>query len=147
MTAASSSRRVIPGFGLSLGYTLVYLSLIVLIPLSAVFLKASGLSLDQFWQTISAPRVLASYRLTFAASFFAAVINSVFGLLLAWALVRYSFPGRKIVDSLIDLPFALPTAVAGIALTAIYSRTAGSGSFWSLWASRSRSRRSACWSR
>jgi sulfate transport system permease protein len=129
MTAASSSRRVIPGFGLSLGYTLVYLSLIVLIPLSAVFLKASGLSLDQFWQTISAPRVLASYRLTFAASFIAAVINSVFGLLLAWALVRYSFPGRKIVDSLIDLPFALPTAVAGIALTAIYSKNGWLGQF------------------
>jgi sulfate transport system permease protein len=129
MTAASSSRRVIPGFGLSLGYTLVYLSLIVLIPLSAVFLKASGLSLDQFWQTISAPRVVASYRLTFAASFIAATINSVFGLLLAWALVRYSFPGRKIVDSLIDLPFALPTAVAGIALTAIYSKNGWLGQF------------------
>ncbi len=129
MSAASSSRRVIPGFGLSLGYTLVYLSLIVLIPLSAVFLKASGLSVDQFWQTISAPRVVASYRLTFAASFFAAIINSVFGLLLAWALVRYSFPGRKIVDSLIDLPFALPTAVAGIALTAIYSKNGWLGQF------------------
>ncbi len=118
---SAAARRVLPGFKLSLGYTLTYLSLIVLIPLSATFLKASSLSLEQFWAVITAPRVMASYRLSFGASLLAAAINAVFGLLLAWALVRYRFPGKRIVDALIDLPFALPTAVAGIALTAIYS--------------------------
>lgn len=115
-------RRVLPGFGLSLGYTLVYLSLIVLIPLSAVFLKTSTLGWESFWSIVTAPRVLASYRLSFGASLLAAALNTVFGLLLAWSLVRYSFPGKKLVDALIDLPFALPTAVTGIALTALYSR-------------------------
>ena len=117
-----ASRRVLPGFGLSLGTTVVYLSLVVLIPLSAVFLKASTLGWDPFWAIVSAPRVVASYRLSFGASLLAAAINTVFGLLLAWALVRYTFPGKKLVDALIDLPFALPTAVAGIALTALYAR-------------------------
>jgi len=113
------SRRVLPGFNLTLGYTVLYLSLIVLIPLSALVFKTFQMSWDQFWVAVSSPRVLASYRLTFGASFAAALVNVVFGLLLAWVLVRYSFPGRKIVDAMVDLPFALPTAVAGISLTAL----------------------------
>lgn len=123
------NKRVLPGFGLSLGFTLAYLSLIVLIPLSAVFLKASTMSWDEFVNAVAAPRVIASYKLTFGASFLAAAINAVFGLLLAWGLTRYTFPGRKIVDALIDLPFALPTAVAGIALTAIYAKNGWIGAF------------------
>ncbi|MBS1210379.1 MAG: cysU [Proteobacteria bacterium] len=113
--------RVLPGFNLTLGYTLLYLSLLVLIPLSAVFIKTATGGWDHFWLTVTSPRVLASFRLSFGMSLLAAAINSVFGLLLTWSLVRYRFPGRKIVDALIDLPFALPTAVAGIALTAIYA--------------------------
>ncbi|MFA5549940.1 MAG: sulfate ABC transporter permease subunit CysT [Porticoccaceae bacterium] len=112
---------VLPGFGLSLGYTLVYLSVIVLIPLSAVFIRTAELSFAEFWAVVTAPRVVASYRLSFGASLGAAAINAVFGLMLAWALVRYSFPGKRIVDALVDLPFALPTAVAGISLTALYA--------------------------
>jgi sulfate/thiosulfate transport system permease protein len=115
------SRKVLPGFNLTLGYTLLYLSLIVLIPLSALVFKTFTLSWDHFWAAISSPRVLASYRLTFGASFIAALVNVMFGLLVAWVLVRYSFPGKKIVDALVDLPFALPTAVAGISLTALLS--------------------------
>lgn len=115
------ARQVLPGFPLALSYTLFYLGLIVLIPLSAVFLKTATLSWDQFWSIISAPRVMASYRITFGISLLAATLNGIFGLILAWVLVRYSFPGKRIVDALIDLPFALPTAVAGIALTAIYA--------------------------
>ncbi len=118
---AGKPYRVLPGFPLALGYTLVYLSLIVLIPLGAVFLKSATLSWEQFWAVISAPRVLASYRISFGASLLAAAINAVFGLIFAWVLVRYRFPGKRIVDALVDLPFALPTAVAGIALTAIYA--------------------------
>ncbi len=117
----SRKRSVLPGFGLSLGFTLSYLSLIVLVPLAAVFVKSAGLGPDAFWHTVTTPRVLASYRLSFGASLLAATINVVFGLLLAWALVRYRFPGKRLIDALIDLPFALPTAVAGIALTAIYA--------------------------
>ncbi|MBH1976663.1 MAG: sulfate ABC transporter permease subunit CysT [Rhodocyclales bacterium] len=113
--------RVLPGFGLTLGFTLVYLSLIVLIPLSAVVFKTLSLTFAEFWQIVTAPRVLASYKLSFGASLLAAGINTVFGALLAWSLVRYRFPGRKLVDALVDLPFALPTAVAGIALTALYA--------------------------
>jgi len=113
------ARRVLPGFNLTLGYTVLYLSLIVLIPLSALVFKTFTLTWDQFWAAISGPRVLASYRLTFGASLIAALVNVFFGLLVAWVLVRYSFPGKKIVDALVDLPFALPTAVAGISLTAI----------------------------
>jgi sulfate/thiosulfate transport system permease protein len=113
------NRRVLPGFHLSLGYALLYLCLIVLIPLAALVLKSFSLSWDQFWAAVSSPRVVASYRLTFGASFIAAVVNVVFGLLVAWVLVRYSFPGKRIVDALVDLPFALPTAVAGISLTAL----------------------------
>lgn len=118
------SRRtspVIPGFGLTLGYTIVYLSLLVLIPLGAMFAHAAQLTWDQFWTIITAPRVLAALRLSFGTAFASAVINSVIGVLLAWVLVRYTFPGRKIIDAMIDLPFALPTAVAGIALTALYA--------------------------
>jgi sulfate transport system permease protein len=121
MLSQIRSRSVIPGFGLTLGFTVLYLSLIVLIPLSATFLKAAQLGWEGIWQAISSPRVLASYRLTFGASAFAATVNLVFGLLVAWVLVRYRFPGRRLVDALVDLPFALPTAVAGIALTALYA--------------------------
>ena len=123
------ARRVLPGFGLSLGYAITYLSLLVLIPLSAVFFKTATLGWDAFWNVVTAPRVVASYKLSFGTSLVAAGINAVFGLLLAWSLVRYTFPGKKIVDALIDLPFALPTAVAGIALTALY---AGNGWFGSV---------------
>ncbi len=123
MNAAVAPRRraraVLPGFGLTLGCSLLYLGLIVLIPLSALVLRTLSLSWPQFWEAVTSPRVLASYRLTFGASFIAASVNAVFGLLVAWVLVRYSFPGRKIVDALVDLPFALPTAVAGISLTAL----------------------------
>jgi len=114
-------RSVLPGFGLTMGCTLLYLSLIVLIPLSATFLKTATMSWSQFWSTVTEPRALASYRLSFGASLIGAAINAVFGLLAAWVLVRYSFPGKRIVDALVDLPFALPTAVAGITLTAIFS--------------------------
>ena len=114
--------RVLPGFRLTLGYTLAYLSLLVLIPLAAVFLKTAELSLAEFWNVVTAPRVVASYKLSFGMSLLAAAINAVFGLMLAWALVRYSFPGKKLIDALVDLPFALPTAVAGIALTALYAK-------------------------
>ncbi|MBZ4211690.1 MAG: sulfate ABC transporter permease subunit CysT [Rhodoferax sp.] len=116
---ARPPRRVLPGFGLTLGYTVLYLSLIVLIPLSALVFKTFTLSWEQFWTAVASPRVLASYQLTFGASFIAAVVNVFFGLLVAWVLVRYTFPGKKIIDALVDLPFALPTAVAGIALTAL----------------------------
>lgn len=117
----SRERRVIPGFGLTLGYSLVYLSIIVLIPLAAVYLRCLDLGILEFWNIVTAPRVLASYKLTFGASLLAALTNLIFGFLVAWVLVRYSFPGRRIVDAVVDLPFALPTAVAGIALTALYS--------------------------
>ncbi len=113
------SKKVLPGFHLTLGYTLFYLCLIVLIPLSALVFKTFSLTLEQFWAAISSPRVVASYQLTFGASLIAALVNLVFGLLVAWVLVRYQFPGKKIVDALVDLPFALPTAVAGISLTAL----------------------------
>ncbi len=119
--ASAASRRVLPGFGLTLGYTLGYLSLIVLVPLTAVLLKTATLSWPQFWSIVSAPRAVASYKLSFGASLLAAAINAVFGLMLAWSLVRYSFPGKRLIDALVDLPFALPTAVAGISLTAIYA--------------------------
>ncbi len=113
---------VLPGFDLALGFALLYISLIVLIPLSAAFLKTFTLTWAQFLDATTTPRVLASYRLTFGASFLAALLNAIFGLLVAWMLVRYRFPGKRIVDALVDLPFALPTAVAGIALTAIWAQ-------------------------
>lgn len=112
---------VLPGFGISLGFTLFYLSLVVLIPLSALVFKTATMSWDSFWYTVTQPRVLAAYQLSFGAALIAAALNLVFGLLVAWVLVRYSFPGRRFVDALVDLPFALPTAVAGIALTAVYA--------------------------
>jgi sulfate transport system permease protein len=111
--------RVLPGFEITLGFTIAYLSLIVLIPLSALVFKTLNLTWEQFWQAVTAPRVVASYKLTIGASFLAALVNAFFGLLLAWVLVRYQFFGKKIVDALVDLPFALPTAVAGISLTAL----------------------------
>ncbi len=114
-------RSVLPGFKLTLGYSLLYLSLVVLIPLSAVFLKSATSGWQHFWEAATAPRVLASYKLTFGMSLLAAMVNAAFGLVVAWVLVRYHFPGKRIVDALVDLPFALPTAVAGISLTAVYS--------------------------
>ncbi|MEN9658263.1 MAG: sulfate transporter permease subunit CysT [Pseudomonadota bacterium] len=112
---------VLPGFNLSLGYTLFYLSIIVLLPLSALLIKTSTLSWEHFWQIISEPRVVASYKLTFGASLLAALINLFTGLLVAWVLVRYQFYGKRFIDAMVDLPFALPTAVAGIALATIYA--------------------------
>ena len=113
-----------------MGFTLLYLSLIVLIPLSGLFLKSASLNWSEFWKTVSDPRVVASYRLTFGASLVGALINAVFGLIVAWVLVRYSFPGKKFVDALVDLPFAMPTAVSGIALTMIYSQNGWIGQFF-----------------
>ena len=121
--------RLLPGFRLSLGCTLLYLSLIVLVPLAAVLLRTSTMSPETFWHAVSAPRVVASYRLSFGASLIAAAVNAFFGLMLAWVLVRYSFPGKRIVDALVDLPFALPTAVAGIALTALYAPSGWLGQY------------------
>jgi sulfate transport system permease protein len=118
---ANKKNSVLPGFKLTLGYTVLYLGLIVLIPLACTFWKASALTWDQFWHIVTAPRVMASYRLSFGASFLAALLNLFFGLLVAWVLVRYQFWGKRFVDALVDLPFALPTAVAGIALTAVYA--------------------------
>ena len=121
MMPATSRRRVLPGFGLTLGFTLLYLSQIVLVPLSTLALRTAAMGWGPFWATVTSPRVLASYRLTFGASLAAATLNGVFGLVVAWVLARYRLPGQKIVDALVDLPFALPTAVAGIALTSLYS--------------------------
>lgn len=123
-------KSVLPGFGLSMGFTTFYLSLIVFIPLSALLLKSFELSLADFWQVVTTERALASYRLTFGAAFVAALVNQVFGLLVAWVLVRYTFPGKKVVDALVDLPFALPTAVAGIALTALYAPNGWIGQYF-----------------
>ncbi|WP_426753344.1 sulfate ABC transporter permease subunit CysT [Myxococcus sp. Y35] len=116
-----SQHRVLPGFRLSLGYTWFYLGLIVLIPLSSLFLRTFSLSWDAFWSTVTTSRALAAYRLSFGASLAAALANVVFGLLVAWVLVRYRFPGRDVLESLVDLPFALPTAVAGLTLTTLFS--------------------------
>jgi sulfate transport system permease protein len=124
--------RVLPGFGLTLGYTLFYVSLIVLLPLSAAFVRSAELGPVQFWEVVSTPRVLASLRLSFGAALLAALINSVFGFIIAWALTRTRFPGRRIFDAMIDLPFALPTAVAGIALTALYAPNGWIGSLLAL---------------
>jgi sulfate transport system permease protein len=115
------AHRVLPGFGLTLGYTMVYLSLIVLIPLSATFIRSMGLGGQHFWEVVTAPRVLASLRLSFGAALIAALINMIFGLIVAWVLVRYTFPFKRFIDAIVDLPFALPTAVAGIALTTLYA--------------------------
>src|SRR6266849_4044766 len=120
-TARRLPQRVLPGFGLTLGYTMVYLSLLVLIPLSAVFIRSLRLGWGHFWDVVTAPRVVASLRLSFGASLIAALINVIFGLIVAWVLVRYTFPFKRLIDAIVDLPFALPTAVAGIALTAVYA--------------------------
>jgi sulfate/thiosulfate transport system permease protein len=122
-SARRRSFRVLPGFGLTMGYTLVYVSLIVLIPLSAAFLRSAELGPEKFWQVVTTPRVLASLRLSFGAALIAAALNGIFGFIIAWALTRQRFPGRRLFDAIIDLPFALPTAVAGIALTALYAPT------------------------
>jgi sulfate/thiosulfate transport system permease protein len=128
-TGGKGAKRVLPGFGLTLGYAIFYLCLIVLIPLSALVFKTFSLTWDQFWTAVTAPRVMASYRLTFGASFLAALVNLFSGLLVAWVLVRYQFPGKRIVDALVDLPFALPTAVAGISLTALLAGNGWIGQF------------------
>jgi sulfate transport system permease protein len=122
-------KSVLPGFGLSLGYSVLYLSLVVLIPLSALVMKSLSLGWSSFWTTISAERVLASYKLSFGAALAGAVINAVFGLIVAWVLVRYRFPGRRLLDAIVDLPFALPTAVAGIALTSLYAQNGWLGRY------------------
>ncbi len=127
MAYSLRQRSILPGFGLTMGYSILYLSLIVLIPLMAMFLSAASMKWGDFWGTVTSPRVLASYKLSLGASLSAAAINVVFGLMVAWTLVRYDFPGRRIVDAIIDLPFALPTAVAGIALTTIYAPTGWMG--------------------
>ena len=124
-----ATKKVLPGFGLTMGYTLFYLSIIVLIPLSALLFKTFSLTWEQFVTAVTSPRVMASYRLTFGASLIAALVNLVFGLLVAWVLVRYKFPGKKIVDARVDLPFALPTAVAGISLTALLASNGWLGQY------------------
>ena len=125
----SQRSRVLPGFGLSLGFTLAYVSFIVLIPLSAVFIKSFGIGWDGLWEILTSERILKSLQLSFSAALIAATVNVIFGLLLAWCLVRYSFPGKRIVDALVDLPFALPTAVAGIALTSLYAKNGWIGQY------------------
>jgi sulfate transport system permease protein len=133
MTLRFKQHSVLPGFKLTFGFTLFYLSLVVLVPLSTLFFRSAGLGADGFWAAVTSPRVLASYRLTFGASLAAALVNAVFGLVVAWVLVRYRFPGRKLVDALVDLPFALPTAVAGIALTTLYAETGWLGKPLAAW--------------
>ena len=124
-------KRTIPGFGLTMGLTLLYLSVIVLIPLSMVFLNTFSMGLKDFWETITEPRVIASYQLSFLTALTAAFVNAVFGVLIAWVLTRYEFPGKRIIDGLVDLPFALPTAVAGITLTTLYSPNGWIGQLFS----------------
>lgn len=132
-TQSTNSKRVLPGFGLSLGYTLLYLSLLVLIPLGALFFKSSSLGWEHFWGAVSAPRAVASYKLTLSTSLAAATVNVFFGLLVAWVLARYTFPGRALMDALVDLPFALPTSVGGIALTTIYAPNGWIGQYLEQW--------------
>lgn len=122
MKVGIKQHSVLPGFGLTLGYAMLYLSLIVLIPLGALFVKTASMTWSEFWGTVGSARVVASYKLTFGASLIAAMLNVVFGFIVAWTLVRYRFPGHRLIDGLVDLPFALPTAVSGIALTAVYSQ-------------------------
>jgi len=129
MAMTSRRRSVLPGFGLAMGFTLTYMSLVILIPMSTLFLRTTTMTWSGFWETVTSPRTLAAYRLSFGASLAGAIINLVFGLLVAWVLERYTFPGKRLVDGLVDLPFALPTAVAGIALTAIYAGNGWVGRF------------------
>jgi sulfate/thiosulfate transport system permease protein len=131
MNLPLKQRHILPGFGLSMGFTILYLSLVVLIPLSLLFFRSSALGWGHFWEAVSSPRVVASYRLSFFASLISAAINAFYGLIAAWVLVRYTFPGRRLVDAFIDLPFALPTAVAGIALTSIYAPNGWIGKYLS----------------
>lgn len=126
-------RSVLPGFGLTMGCTLFYLSLLVLVPLAGLFFKSATIDWSQFWAAVTEPRVVASYKLTFGASLVGATINAVFGLIVAWVLVRYTFPGKNLVDALVDLPFAMPTAVSGIALTAIYAPNGWIGRWLDPW--------------
>jgi len=121
MVLQLKKHSVLPGFGLTLGFTLFYLALVVLVPLSTLFFRSAGLGIEGLWAAVTSPRVVASYKLTFGASLAGAAINALFGLVVAWVLVRYRFPGQRLVDALVDLPFALPTAVAGIALTTLYA--------------------------
>lgn len=130
MHSSTAKRGVLPGFGLTMGFSVLYLSLIVLIPLSALLLNSTGLTWEKFWNIATDPRVLASYRVSFVTAAVAGLIDAVLGLLLAWVLVRYDFPGKHIFDAMIDLPFALPTAVAGVSLTAIYSANGWIGSLF-----------------
>ncbi|MEV3553277.1 sulfate ABC transporter permease subunit CysT [Paenibacillus larvae] len=126
--AAKRPKRVLPGFSLTLGYTWIYLAILVLIPLSMLIWKTAGMGWPEFWSTVTNERVIASYKLSFGASLAAGLINTVFGFIVAWVLVRYNFPGKRIIDSLVDLPFALPTAVAGIVLTTLYAPNGWIGS-------------------
>lgn len=128
MATRRKQQSVLPGFGLSLGFTLTYLGILVLFPLSLLFFRSASLGWSEFWATALSPRALAAYRLTLGASFLGALINGVFGFLLAWVLTRYTFKGRAVIDAIVDLPFALPTAVSGIALTAVYSKNGWIGS-------------------
>ncbi|PYI56173.1 sulfate ABC transporter permease subunit CysT [Paenibacillus flagellatus] len=130
MASSTKTRSVLPGFGLSMGFTVLYLSLIVLFPLAGIVIKSTGQSWSKFWETVTDPRVIASIQVSIGTAFYAAIVNAVFGLVVAWVLVRYTFPGKRLVDGLVDLPFALPTAVAGIALTAIYAPNGWLGSFF-----------------
>ena len=129
MFSSRTKRGALPGFGLTMGYTVLYLSLVVLLPLAALVIKSASLGWDSFWASAWTPRVVASYKLTIATSFIAATINAFFGFLVAWSLVRYAIPGKKVIDAMIDLPFALPTAVSGIALTAVYSQNGWIGQY------------------
>ncbi|WHH57501.1 sulfate ABC transporter permease subunit CysT [Petroclostridium sp. X23] len=125
-------KSIIPGFGLTMGFTIFYLSFLTVIPVSMVFINSSTMGWSRFWSIVTAERVLASYRVTFSAAFMAAAVNAVFGLLVAWVLVRYPFKGHKIIDGLVDLPFALPTAVAGISLTTLYAQNGWMGRYLAL---------------
>jgi sulfate transport system permease protein len=129
MAKAWKERSILPGFGISLGYTLLYLSLIVLFPIVALFARTAGLSWEKFWAIATDDRVVASLQLSFGASFVAAIVNAFFGFIVAWVLIRYQFPGKKLLDAIVDMPFALPTAVAGIALTTLYSQNGWIGKF------------------
>src|SRR5262245_36366894 len=129
MRFSLKQHSVLPGFSLTLGCTLLYLSLVVLVPLSLLFFRTAAMPPADFWRVVTEPRVLASYKLTFGASLVGALVNAVFGFIVAWTLVRYRFPGRQLLDALIDLPFALPTAVSGIALTAIFAKNGWLGQF------------------
>ncbi|MEK4426777.1 sulfate ABC transporter permease subunit CysT [Solibacillus sp. FSL K6-1523] len=131
MKKKHKKKNVLPGFGLSMGITTMYVSLFILIPLSMVFIESSKLGWSEFWQVVTSERMMHAYKISFATSFGAALLNGIFGFMIAWVLVRYSFPGKRIIDGLIDLPFALPTAVAGIALTTLYAQDGWIGQYFS----------------